>query len=101
MVLKLRLDVQAWDDFSAIREHLMAEAGAASANRVRDHLRKRMEGLRHNPRLGVRTSDPDIRILPPTRYPYRIYYTITDEAIVILHIRHSARRDPDIADFSN
>jgi len=101
MVLKLRLDVQAWDDFSAIREHLMAEASAASANRVRDHLRKRMESLRHNPRLGVRTSDPDIRILPPTRYPYRIYYTITDEAIVILHIRHSARRDPDIADFSN
>ena len=101
MVLKLRLDVQAWDDLSAIREHLMAEASAASANRVRDHLRKRMESLRHNPRLGVRTSDPDIRILPPTRYPYRIYYTITDEAIVILHIRHSARRDPDIADFSN
>jgi|SRR5271165_5154429 len=101
MVLKLRLDVQAWDDFSAIREHLMAEAGAAAADRVRDHLRKRMESLRHNPRLGVRTSDPDIRILPPTRYPYRIYYTVTGEAIVILHIRHSARRDPNIADFSN
>ena len=101
MVLKLRLDVQAWDDLSAIREHLKAEASAVAADRVRAHLRKRMESLRHNPRLGVRSSDPEIRILPPTRYPYRIYYTITDEAVVILHIRHSARRDPDLSDFSN
>ena len=96
MVLKLKLDVQAWDDISAIRDHIIAEVSVAAADRVRDHLRKCMESLRHNPRLGVRTTDPDIRILPPTRYPYRIYYTITDEAVVILHIRHSARRDPGI-----
>lgn len=99
MVLKLRLDVQAWDDFSAMREHLVAEVGTAAADRVRDHLRKRMEALRHNPELGVRTNDPDFRILPPARYPYRIYYTVTGEAIIILHMR-SARRDPNLLDFS-
>ena len=56
---------------SAIRNHLKPEASAAAADRVRDHLLKRMESLRHNPRLRVRTSEPDIRILPPTRYPDR------------------------------
>ena len=50
------------------------------------------------PLIGVATSEPGIRILPPTRYPYRIYYTVTDVAVVILHIRHSARHDPDLGD---
>jgi len=34
MVLKLRLDTQAWDDFSAIRSHLVAEVGASAAGRI-------------------------------------------------------------------
>ncbi|HEY5827616.1 MAG TPA: type II toxin-antitoxin system RelE/ParE family toxin [Hyphomicrobiaceae bacterium] len=31
----------------------------------------------------------------PTRYPYRIYYTVQGDEVVILHIRHTARRAPD------
>ena len=99
--MKLRLDPQAAKDIKEIRAYLLAEAGPAAADRVRSHLRKRMEGLRHNPRLGVATTEPDIRILPPTRYPYRIYYAIMPDATVILHVRHSARRDPDFKDLSN
>jgi hypothetical protein len=48
--------------------------------------------------MGVATSEPAIRVLPPTRYRYRIYYTLTADAVAILHIRHTARRDPDLAD---
>ncbi len=91
MVLKLRLDTQAWDDFSAIRSHLVAELGAAVAGRISNNLRRRMHALRNNPGLGIRTNDADICILPPKRYPYRIYYTATPEAVVILHIRHINR----------
>ena len=40
-------------------------------------------------------SNPEIRILPPTLYPYRIYYTVQGDDVVILHIRHSARSEPD------
>ncbi|MGB9163137.1 MAG: hypothetical protein WCC41_01540 [Rhodomicrobium sp.] len=69
--------------------------------RGRSHLRLRMEKLRHNPRLGIRTSEPDIRVLSPTRYLYRIYYTITADAVVILHVRHSARRDPDFSNLAD
>jgi hypothetical protein len=49
----------------------------------------------------VRTNEPDIRVLPPTRYPYRIYYTITADAVVILHVRHNARRDPDFSNLAD
>ncbi len=101
MALKLRLDGQAVADLKAIRSYLLAEAGPAAADRVRDHLRKRMERLRNNPGIGVIASERAIRILPPTRYPYRIYYTIVHKAVVILHVRHSARRDPDFRNLSN
>ncbi|MBX9778657.1 MAG: type II toxin-antitoxin system RelE/ParE family toxin [Xanthobacteraceae bacterium] len=34
----------------------------------------------------------DIRAAVVRRYPYRIFYTITTDAIEILHIRHTSRR---------
>jgi plasmid stabilization system protein ParE len=33
-----------------------------------------------------------VRVAFSTRYPYRIYYRIGPDEIVILHIRHAARR---------
>jgi hypothetical protein len=47
---------------------------------------------------GVETAEPDILYLAPIRYPYRIYCTVTAAAVVILHIRHSSRLDPDLSD---
>ena len=51
-------------------------APPAAADRVREHLRTRIARLLIRPLIGVLTSNPEIRILPPTRHPYRIYYTI-------------------------
>ena len=65
MVLKLRFDPQATKDLKAIRVYLLAEAGPASADRVRSHLRERMERLRLTPRMGVKTSAPGIRCTTP------------------------------------
>jgi len=62
MALRLRLDPQAAQDLKAIRAYLLAETGPAIADRVRGHLRKRMESLRHNPWLGVATTEPEIRV---------------------------------------
>ncbi|MBI4724861.1 MAG: type II toxin-antitoxin system RelE/ParE family toxin [Rhodomicrobium sp.] len=101
MALKLRLDVQAVNDLTAIRAYLLTEAGPATAERILSHLQKRIGTLRYNPRPGVKTTEPDIRILPAARYPYRVYYTITSEAVVILHVRHSARSDPDFGNLSS
>ena len=98
MGLKVRLDAQAKRDLLEIRNYLTEHAGTDTADRVRMHLRQRINRLRQAPLIGVVTSEPSIRILPPTRYPYRIYYTLTAEAVVVLHVRHSARRDPDLGD---
>lgn len=98
MALKVRLDPQAKRDLLEIRSYLAEHAGTAAAERVRTHLRQRIHRLASAPLIGVATSDARIRILPPTRYPYRIYYTLTQDGVVILHIRHSARRDPELDD---
>ena len=74
---------------------LFRQGSPISADRVREHPRARIERLITRPFIGVLTSHPEIRILPPTRYPYRIYYTIQSDDVVILHIRHSARSEPD------
>ncbi len=97
MALKLRFDPQARRDLTEIRGYLLEHAGAASANRVRPHLRKRFKRLLTKPMLGVEAPEPGILYLAPIRYPYRIYYTVTAVAVVILHIRHSARLDPDLS----
>jgi len=34
-------------------------------------------------------------VLPVLRYPYLIFYTVTNEAVVVLHIRHAARAPAD------
>jgi plasmid stabilization system protein ParE len=96
MALKLRLDSQAKRDLVEIRAYLLEHAGEASANRVRDHLRKRFRRLLTKPMLGTETGERDILYLAPIRYPYRIYYTVTAVDVVILHVRHSARLDPDL-----
>jgi plasmid stabilization system protein ParE len=35
---------------------------------------------------------PDVRRAPLIRYPYLVYYTIKDDEVTILRIRHGARR---------
>jgi toxin ParE1/3/4 len=38
------------------------------------------------------TQRTTVRVAPLVRYPYRIFYRITNEAIEIVHIRHTSRR---------
>jgi toxin ParE1/3/4 len=36
-----------------------------------------------------------VRVIPLGRYPYKIFYRVTADAIAILHIHHTARRPWD------
>jgi plasmid stabilization system protein ParE len=96
MGLRIILHRSAEQDLQNIQSYLLREAGEKSAERVRAHLRRKIRLLSRNPHMGKPTSNPDIRLLPPTRYPYRVYYTVMPEAVIVLHVRHSARRDPHL-----
>lgn len=36
-------------------------------------------------------QQPDVRVVPLLRYPYRVFYRIHESQIAILHIHHAAR----------
>jgi plasmid stabilization system protein ParE len=96
--MRLLWRLRALQDLRDIRDYITAHGSPTAADRVRRHLRVRADRLRTSPFIGVVTSNRDIRILPPTRYPHRIYYTIQGDDVVILHIRQ-ARAAPDHLDF--
>jgi toxin ParE1/3/4 len=41
------------------------------------------------------TQRTNTRVVPLIRYPYRIFYRLTDDAIVVVHIRHTSREPWD------
>ena len=96
MGLKLRHLTRAANDLKDVRAYLIDNASPAVANRVRDDLRERINRLLHRPQIGKIVAGTDVRVLSASRYPYRIYFRADAEYITILHIRHSARRTPDI-----
>ena len=93
--MNLRWDTRALQDLRDIRSYIAVHGSPAAADRVRQHFRTGVNRLLTNPHIGVATTNPQIRILPPTRYSYRIYYTVQGDDVVILHIRHTARSAPD------
>ena len=70
--MNLRWDARALQDLRDIRSYVAVHGSPAAADRVRQHLYTRVYRLLTNPFIGVATTNPQIRILPPTRYPYRI-----------------------------
>ena len=92
--MKLRWDAQALQDLREIHRYIAANSSRAVADRVRRHFQARARVLLQSPRMGVPSSQPGVRTLQPTRYPYRIYYAVQGDDIVVLHIRHTARQVP-------
>jgi plasmid stabilization system protein ParE len=92
--MKLRWDAQALQDIRQIHRYITSNSSRPAADRVRRHFQARAAMLLQGTRMGVPSSQPGVRILQPTRYPYRIYYTVQANEIVILHIRHTARQSP-------
>jgi plasmid stabilization system protein ParE len=100
--LKVTLNGRAARDLQDIIDHRAEQHGALVAERVHDELIAAMQRLALRPfLLGRPTATPEVRLLSLTRYPYRIYYTVTAVAVVILHIRHTARLDPDLGELGH
>jgi toxin ParE1/3/4 len=69
---------------------LVADPNIAAAISERiEHVINRIARRPHNaPRVIER---PGVRAVLVLRYPYKIFYRIRDDAVEILHIRHTAR----------
>ena len=92
--LQVEISPRAVADLIRIRHGLLDRAGEQSAEKVRRHLERSIDRLGRRPTPGISSDNPRIRILGPTTYPYRIYFTIIDQTAIVLHIRHTSRRLP-------
>jgi hypothetical protein len=54
----------------------------------------------HFPGSGRRLEQrPSVSVIPLGNYPYLIFYTTSGGELVVLHIRHSARKPIDPTEF--
>jgi toxin ParE1/3/4 len=90
--VKLRYTAPALADLGAILDYIVAHS-PQGARRVQARMRVLTDLLLRYPHMGRRTSDPTIRRMPVTPFPYLIFYEATDREIIIHAVRHAAR-DP-------
>jgi plasmid stabilization system protein ParE len=63
------------------------------ARRVHARIQVITHLLLQHPYSGRRTSNPRLRRIAATPYPYLIFYEPTDDEIIVIAVRHGAR-DP-------
>ena len=95
--MRLRYSGRAIDDLRSIAAYVR-EHNPGSAKRVRSHIRRTIDQLADFPHLGTPTARIAIRRLVISRYPYVVFYQVTDNNVIIHHIRHMARKPVDPAD---
>jgi toxin ParE1/3/4 len=86
---------EALKDLDAIADWLIVHYPAI-APAVERRIRSVVAHIARWPESSRRTAKrPGVRAIPLGRYPYRIFYRVTGDAVEILHIHHSARQPWD------
>jgi toxin ParE1/3/4 len=86
---------EALRDLDAIADWLIAHYPAV-APIVERRIRVVVAQIARWPESSRRSAGrSDVRVVSLGRYPYKIFYRITDDRIEILHIHHAARRPWD------
>jgi toxin ParE1/3/4 len=89
--MRVRYTPRAFSDLEVVRTYI-AQRNPAAAGRVIALIEKIVARLADFPESGQLSDELDARVVFSPRYPYRVYYRIASDEIVILHIRHAARR---------
>jgi toxin ParE1/3/4 len=80
-------------DLQSIGAHYRSVADEKTAEGAAERIEHVINLIGRHPYIAPRVRQrPDVRSASVMRYPYIIFYRIRDDAIEILHIRHSARR---------
>jgi toxin ParE1/3/4 len=70
----------------------IAQHSSSAAIDVRERIERTVEALSDIPEMAQIADEPGVRRMPITSFPYIVFYTIEADEIVILHVRHGARR---------
>jgi plasmid stabilization system protein ParE len=96
--MRLRYLPRAINDIAAIAAYI-SDRNPSAADAVEARIQSAIDLLCEFPGTGRRIEQrPDVRVLPLARYPDVIFYSAGDDELLILHVRHTARRPVDPAD---
>ncbi|MFU2486075.1 type II toxin-antitoxin system RelE/ParE family toxin [Thauera sp. WH-1] len=86
---------EALDDFEEILVYYHSEAGPLTAEAVHSRIVAEIEALRVFPeRIRASARIPGVRELVVRRLPYVALVQVTDDAVVVLNVVHTAREFP-------
>jgi toxin ParE1/3/4 len=93
--MKVWFTPRAFADRAAIFDYLSVRSPDGARNVVKQ-LRHAIDILSSQPLSGHKTDVDNVRVLFLGRYPYKIFYRVSEDTIEILHIRHTSRRPSEI-----
>ena len=93
MALKVRLSPFADADFAAIRAYLVPRS-PQGAERIRRAIEATIDRLAEFPGIGRPAHIAGVRVVTVSGAPYHILHKVSGDELHIIHIRHSARREP-------
>jgi toxin ParE1/3/4 len=91
--MKIRYAETALVEINEIFAYLF-ERNEAAARRVVARVERAVQNLGDFPEIAQQSDEPGVRRMPVGRYPFIIFYSIEDDEVVILHVRHGARKSP-------
>ena len=93
MATKARFSPRAVSDLQSIRAYLIRHS-PRGAESVRLAIAETIALLEQFPHVGRTGAISGVRVIAVVRYDYLIYHKIDADEVMILHIRHGARRVP-------
>lgn len=91
--MKIRYTQTAFAEITEIFHYIAADNPQAAKALVA-RLERLTESLREFPRMARFADEQGAHVVPIGRYPYLLFYAVEGEEIVVLHVRHAARRLP-------
>lgn len=91
--MRIRYSLNASMDLAEIFAYIASDnpkAASAVVGRVQEVVAR----LALFPGSGHLSDVPGVRIAPLIRFPYSVYYAVEGDELLVLHIRHGARRTP-------
>jgi plasmid stabilization system protein ParE len=90
---RIVISLEARADLRKINRFSIEAWGVATANAYHNSILAEFDILRSSPFIGkIHSLDYAIRVRPCSRH--RIYYRVTDDAILILRITHERQHEP-------
>lgn len=89
--MKVRFTATALRETEEIFSYISAYNPRAAIE-MRERIESAAQRLSDEPFAGPRTDEPTVRRLTVRHSPYLIYYTLEQAEVIILHVRHGARR---------